>query len=339
MVRLALSDFPKTKVILDFSTNFTDRDTVCNLLSKLKSAPVVVAKPVEEMAPVSKEELKWRQALLSKSAVRNLHTRLVVGDVIEDATFWTGMKFRYKPNGDLRANAPKSAEGETAERAEIKGVPSDAFEGGGGEWKGDVPSAAQRHGVYLKYPFMKEAVRVLGKEMGEEKVWQMYKSSSMEGFAGRGKQGMALMSEADAVFAPFQAKFSVRRGEVDRMLDIGRFDGHELAEGERKNRNVGEGLRFMRMVNLHGGLIVEEGGERNWSDELSVARPLEDLEIGEEKSFARLGVQVVRGKEICGTAGVGMWEELKEWDADLSRFCGGVGKKGVLNALMGRMQP
>lgn len=256
-------------------------------------------------------------------------------------------------------------------------------------WKTTVPTSAQRHLVFMEQPAVSRALAVkVPKEMTEEKFWEIFLQSSLAGRRrGSGPGGRLSKSEtvataeADAMFAPFQAAESeVEKREtaarvkgLARTLDLGRFDDHRTAhvlEGHvvggdaprSMKRQRGGGmpvsteLKLLQMVNRHGTLIVDEGAKDgpNWTEEEErKGRPLEDLEVDEEASFAKLGVtglsQAVGGAvksvaamedDTAETVARAVGREMEMWNIDVRRMQYSVpGSANVLASLLATMRP
>lgn len=386
MIRLTCSD-RSAPITFDFAKDFTSRDAIRDILNRLKSnvakTPTTASAVSDSVAlpakPVSPEERRWRSKLLSFKDVRRLHQRVVLSGATTDDQFWNALKYRFKANGERRAS---QAEVDEVDEVNLQnGVPSNAFPAeqrtviDTSKW-GAIPTPAQRHQVFMEHAYMKQALDSLTPEMTEERVWELFQISSMALRRGRlSKRDTAMTAEADAVFAPFQAggREASENEKLKRIeglatgLAMDRFDDHRMQhvlEGHgggwdaprvatRVKGNVTEGLRFVRMVNRHGGLILEEGGDVNWNDCGVKGRPLEDLEIEAERTYAKLAVDSDAdglgkhdGDEVVADDIVGQWhfademEDGMEWGGDFTRFeyeIEGCGE--VLGALLDRMQP
>lgn len=364
MIRLTCSD-RDNKITLDFSKNFTDRDAIRDVLNRLQSqgGPAVAAPPSNgassggssgerssphrapppTVAPVSAEERARRARLLQRKEVVKLHAKLVRSGAVRDEEFWRAMNYRYTAKGERRARGAGpdvDEEEEMMQRAGQRGVPSDAFASGtsGGAdavaWAAPVPSAAERHRVFMQHPSVANALAAkVPAEMEEAKFWETFRQSSLAGRKrGSGPGGRLskletiLTAEADGMFAPFQAgegEMEKREREkrvkgLARSLDLGRFDDHRTAhvlEGHvvggdaprpmKRQRGrrmpVSSELKLMQMVNRHGALVVQEGAGGSWREGGELGRPLEDLQVEEEAKFAKLGV----GAASAGVAGGG----------------------------------
>lgn len=400
-MRLTCSD-RASKVTFDFGRNFTERDAVRDVLNKLQSQGAAATTrpsgssstpatsstgvlPPKPSVVISAEERTRRQILLGKKEVRRLHATLVRSGAVSDEAFWNAMKFRYKANGERRVGRfggggagggeGEEDEDEGARRESVRGVPSDAYEEGRIDtsgWENGIPSAAQRHLVFMQEGAVKRAYERRVGEMGEAEFWGYFTQSSMARRRnGLSKGETARTAEADAVFAPFQAREEEMEREemekrvrmLDREIDMDRFDDHRTAHvmdgrggaGEevgwgRKRKIMGmtENLRLMKRVNRHGSLIVRGGG---WKEEGEKGRPLEDLVGEEEVEFADLGVGesgeggVERGGGGEGRTedegvviGMGRW--MEGWEVNVRRFSGAVEGSGeVLKELVRRMKP
>lgn len=254
-----------------------------------------------------------------------MHRTLVRTGAVSEEQFWNAMKYRYKNNGERRGGRGEVEE--EGDAAKGRGVPSDAFATGMtavvdvDRWEGEIPTAAQRHLVFMAHPAVAAALDAkVPKEMSEAKVWQLFRESSM-GRIGRGgrktvgrlsKLETAVAAEADAVFAGFQARegelvardMERRVEDLAREIDMDRFDDHRgahVTEGhvdagdapramkQRRGMPATGGLRLMQMVNRHGTLVVDEGSGAGWAGDSVKGRPLEDLEVGEGVAFAKIG--------------------------------------------------
>lgn len=365
MIRLTCSD-RDNKITLDFAKNFTERDAIRDVLNRLQSQGANALSTAASTAnngassggssgersspqpaaataaPVPADELARRAKLFKHKEVVKLHAKLVRSGAVSDEDFWHAMKYRYNARGEKRpgasgrmgGGADADDEDGEAERAREHGVPSDAFTSGvhcemdTASWKGTVPTAAQRHVVFMEHPSVAQALAAkVPAVMDEERFWKTFLQSSLAGRrrgSGPGgrlsKHETILMAEADGMLAPFQAD----EGETEkreraesvkglaRSLDLERFDDHRTAhvlEGhvvggeaprplKMQRGGVGKAfsteLKLMQMVNRHGALVVGEGARGNWREQADAGRPLEDLEDEEEAKFARLGVHSVK---------------------------------------------
>lgn len=241
----------------------------------------------------------------------------------------------------------------------------------------DVPTPAQRHVVFMQNPAVARACRdLVPSKMTTERFWQMYLYSSLAPRRTRGrisKTDTAKTAEADAILAPYQAadaetgarEVADRVRGLARELDLGRVDDHrnqhirdatdidaEMNKPQPGNRGAAlgsSGLRLVRLVNRHGGLVLEDGGIGEWEPEhVDKTRPLEDLVIEAEKPYAKLGVEKVSGivgRKHSGYDDVSMESiqetaaMLEDWDMNLSRFEEPVGNQDRLKTLLASMRP
>lgn len=387
MIRINCSD-REEKLFLNFGRDFTERDVIRDVISKLqqKGANALAnqngssngaAAPAAPAMPLTPAEREWRKKLRGRKEVLKLHQKLVPSGAVSDETFWNGMKYRYKPNGDKRPTNREIEDDEGASVANDYGVPSDAFVVDNkclidvSTWGGTIPTPAQRHMVFMEYPFMARALAALSSKMSEDKLWGFFTVSSMVARRARSsKADAAKTAEADSMFAPFQAgdqqmaeeeKEKLAKG-LARGLDLDRFDDHRSAhvlEGhttggearptKRMRGPASQGLRLMRLVNRHGDLIVREGGASNWDENSAErGRPLDDLDIEEKKQYTKLGMEKRPEEEVdedCNNAVLGsvahaVWSGMQGWKANVRRFeepkCG---SGAVLRSLLDRMQP
>lgn len=269
------------------------------------------------------------------------------------------------------------------------------------KWISNIPTSSERHLVFMEKPAVARAYRhqVGGNKMTEQQFWMLFVSSS---YAGRRvgrmtKSDTTRTAEADAMFSPFEAEEKRLSGteEAERAkrlaheLDLDRADDHrgahvndahrlqgdvprEMARTKRFKSDGdgggriggGEGLRLMRLVNRHGGLVLDEGGIGGWvAQGVDRERPLDDLEEGEEIVVAKLGVRdgiaglMGRGQGNNGSANgsgggtsamvkVG-WEEcremthlMNEWQPNVGRFRHEIGGSDrTLKELLSCMKP
>eukprot|EP00178_Gracilaria_changii_P007842 TRINITY_DN2443_c0_g1_i1.p2 TRINITY_DN2443_c0_g1~~TRINITY_DN2443_c0_g1_i1.p2 ORF type:complete len:414 (+),score=73.06 TRINITY_DN2443_c0_g1_i1:2165-3406(+) len=353
MIRLTCSDRPN-KITLDFGTSFTDRDAVRDVLNRLQSAPAL-APPVMQQPPkrpLSEKQKAWRTSLLKKKEVRLMHQRLVLTGAVAEETFWKGMKFRYTPKGELKnPNEPL----DNADAINETGVPSDAFTATNScdDLKWDtVPSPAQRHQIFLAHPAVKRAFLHKKASFDDEKMWALFTASSMAPRSARlrTKRDSVRAGEADAFFAPYQAK-EAERAIKDReksiqnlhpALAINRFDDHRTEHVDDphppKRARVSDALRLMQMVNNHGGMIVGEG----WRD--NNERPLEDLLAEPENPLTSLDVRESVPKRqttvLDSDVAVALSGAMRHWRADVARFSEPITSSGdVLRKLIDSMRP
>jgi hypothetical protein len=274
MIRIDSAD-RAVPVKLDFGTTFGDRDAIRDVLSKrltpdgaasaadsaqrdagASASPKPTTTPVLENKPqisvdwaaLSVEERKWREILFRKKDVFSLYRRIVESGIIEDETFWKGMKCKYKPNGQRRGTTANDVE-EFGAIGSDQGIPSAAFDQAGdcgqedasSTWAGEVPNAGERHRIFMDHPAVMLAYRAKvldakpGAKMTEAAFWVVYRKSTMGQSHLKGsKRGAAVATEADAMFAEFHAREKrVRVAEeqhraslVDKSLNLSRFDDH-----------------------------------------------------------------------------------------------------------------
>jgi hypothetical protein len=274
MIRIDTAD-RAVPVKLDFGTTFGDRDAIRDVLS-MRLTPDGAANAAEtaqrnagtsasanpsatpslenkpqisvDWAALSAEERKWREILFRKKDVFSLYRRIVESGIIEDETFWKGMKCKYKPNGQRRGTTSNDVE-EFGAIGSDKGVPSAAFDQAGdcgqedasATWAGEVPNAGERHRIFMEHPAVLLAYRAKvldakpGAKMTEAAFWVVYRKSTMGQRHLKGsKRGAAVATEADAMFAEFHAREKRvcmaeeqhRASLVDKSLNLRRFDGH-----------------------------------------------------------------------------------------------------------------
>lgn len=353
MIRLTSSDRPK-KITLDFDSRFTDRDAIRDVLNRLQSAPTTAPAPVQlhpkEKLPAKQRE--WRAKLLGRKEVRQMHKRLVLTKAVSENSFWEGMRYRYTPKGDARSS---NEIGEDVEVQTHTGVPSHAFTASPScddlRWD-SVPNSAQRHQIFLAYPAVKCAFIERKAALDDENMWALFAASSMAPRATklRSKRDTMRAGEADAFFAPYQAKEgevlnrqkeeSVRK--LDTALALDRFDDHRTSHIDdphpSKRLRVTETMRLMQMVNSHGGMIVGDG----WKE--TDKRPLESLFETAEPNFAPLTVRQSSKKHsstfISSGIALAFADALTHWKADVCRFSETVDGSGmVLERLLRSMQP
>lgn len=347
--------------------------------------------------PVSREEGLRRARIMARKEVQKLHKTLVGGHVVSDDEFWSAMRWRYKDNGEPRGRGGIELGDDDDENDELKmtgvcGVPSEAFEpnasddvsanvslnsnGAGSErklgWASNIPTAAERHLVFMEKPAVGRAYRakVLNNgAMTEAQFWNLFVSSSLAGRrVGRmTKSDTTRTAEADAMFAPFEVEekkmapmeVAERARHLDRDLDLDRADDHRgihVSDMQRKRGGDGtsaadesSGLRLMRMVNRHGDLLLKEGGIGGWvGDSVAKVRPLEDLQEEAETEFSSIGVQnrtgVVDAQRVADAVlpnvTDGMAGRIRQWDPDVSRFRHPIpGSQGRLIELLNCMKP
>lgn len=371
-------------VMLNFQTNFTEREAVREVILKMMArGKQVLAKqnasgngksgPKAQPTPaLSPQEREWRGKLMGKRDVLRLRRRLVDTGAISDETFWNGMKYRYKPNCELRANG-KEVEGENPIEAKDLGVPANVFSVRKGipvnvsDW-GKIPTPAQQHVAILEHPSVARARKALVKQIGEERFWEMFRWSSMAQHKTLSRAETSQMAEADNLFAPYlareremeQQERELRVKGLYKGLDLGHSDDHRSVHvldghtmgGEARPAKRSRGpdttaLRLLKTVNRHASLIVEEGNVANWRDEANSARPLEDLEDQEEPEYAKFDMEAKRQgsapskrkKVVMGSVVQAVWTELENWEPDLSRFARpitGTGKE--LETIIKKMQ-
>ncbi|CAN8062492.1 unnamed protein product [Agarophyton chilense] len=353
MIRLTCSDRPN-KITLDFASSFTDRDAVRDVLNRLQSvptfAPPVVQQPPKK--PLSEKHRAWRTALLRKKNVRHMHQRLVLTRAVSEEIFWKGMKFRYNPKGELKnPNEPV----DHTDALNDAGVPSDAFTATNtcDDLKWDtVPSPAQRHHIFFAHPAVKRAFLHKQLSFDDQKMWALFAASSMAPRSARlrTKSDSVRAGEADAFFAPFQAKEPERAVQdreksvqnLDTTLAIDRFDDHRSEHVQdphpSKRARVSDSLRLMRLVNTHGGMIVGEG----WKN--TNERPLEDLLDEPENPLAPIAVRKKVPKHqndfFDSNLAAAFSDALMDWRADLAAFAEPIASSGdVLRKLMKSMRP
>eukprot|EP00177_Eucheuma_denticulatum_P006003 GFKZ01010949.1.p1 GENE.GFKZ01010949.1~~GFKZ01010949.1.p1 ORF type:complete len:443 (-),score=90.20 GFKZ01010949.1:929-2257(-) len=322
MIRLTSTD-RDNKVTFDFGRNFTDRDSIRDVLNKLQArgneaapavAPAALSQPLKPAVALSSEERARRQKLLGRKEVRRLHGRLVRSGAVTDETFWNAMKFRYKANGErkvVKGMMVVDEEDEAVQRECVQGVPSDAYTSERVDprgWENGVPNAGQRHMVFMQEGAVRRAYEAKVGELGKKKFWEYYLGSSYAGRrGGMSKAESVRTAEADGLFAAFQTgEMEQERKEREerieglaRGIDLDRFDDHRMAhvlegrEGERERGKVGvvtENTKLVQRLNRHGSMIVTGGGWEE-GDEVKKGRPLDDLEVDEGEKFAELGVE------------------------------------------------
>lgn len=349
MIRIHSAD-RATPVMLDFGSAFGDRDAIRDVLNRrltpagaaggagaaarASQAPgaSLAPPPVIDWSSLTPEERKWRQLLMKRREVASLHRNLVASQIVDEDKFWKGMKCKFKPNG--QRGGPTAAEIEKlGEVGASKGVPSAAFvssvdsSGDGIEWRGEVPSSAERHRIFMEFPAVSLAYRAKvldarpGVRMTEASFWKVYKTSSMAQRHIKGtKRAAAVATEADAMFAEFTARESKAMQaaehelatQVDSSINIDRFDDHRqphvldarsdaLLQPPKQRRgrgnSVGEsrGLDLMRKLNTHGSMVLDGLARQSrfaWrEDEDARAHPLRHLEGEATPEYAKLAVQ------------------------------------------------
>ncbi|PXF46504.1 hypothetical protein BWQ96_03739 [Gracilariopsis chorda] len=353
MIRLTCSDRPN-KITLDFATSFTDRDAVRDLLNRLQSAPAPAPPPIHAppAQPLTARQRLWRTALLKRKDVRQMHQRLVLSRAVSEDVFWKGMKFRYTPKAEPRNPT------EPLEHADLlheTGVPSDAFTPSPScdDLKWDtVPTPAQRHHIFLAFPAVKRAFLQRNATFDDHHLWALFSASSMAPRSARvrSKRDTVRAGEADAFFAPYQAR-EAERAQKEREqsvrnlhsdIAINRFDDHRTEHVQDphppKRARVSDALRLMRMVNTHGSMIVGEG----WKDTLE--RPLEDLVDQPPRPFTKLAVQESATKREAHAIDHGIAlafsDAMTHWSADVARFSEPIHTSGqILHKLVKSMRP
>ena len=304
MIRLVCSD-REGAIKLDFGQKFKERDAIRDVLNRLQSGntaplsvggnPTLSTKPEAQqsaanVAPpvklISAEERKWRDRLLVRKEVLKLHRKLVRAGAVSDDTFWSGMRYKYKPNGELRPAASRTGEEEceetggvanssTAKRTgERRGIPSDAFTTSGPDgaldissWPNTIPTPAERHRAFMAFPAVRSAYTALiPGSMSEEKFWEYFRDSSMASKYMKNKssrRSMATATAADTVFAEFQAMESnqleeerrSRAANLDKQIDLDKFDDHRsihVLEGHGDTGDAPRPLKRQRAGALAG---------------------------------------------------------------------------------------
>lgn len=300
-------------VMLDFGGAFGDRDAIRDVLNRkltpagaassasatppVSTVPVATGSPqVADWSSLSTDERKWRQLLMKRKEVIDLHRNLVASRIVDDEKFWKGMKCKFKQNGQRGSATAAEIEG-PSDVGISQGVPSAALvsvvdassDGGEIAWGGDTPSSAQRHRIFMEHPAVSLAYRAKvldaasGARMTESSFWGVYKRSSMAQRHMKGaKRAAAVATEADAMFAEFTAKEDIeleaaeqkRAKKVDSSLNIDRFDDHRqlhvqdaradallrlLKPKRGRSSAPGEsrGLDLMRKLNTHGSMVLD----------------------------------------------------------------------------------
>ena len=282
MIRLVCSD-RDAPIKLNFGKNFSDRDSVRDVLNRLHGHDTNTAAgvragalgtgkpskpPAAPVAPVSAAEHKRREKLLGYPEVMRLHARLVQQTgAVTNQQFWDGIKFRFKANGERKTGSRDGGDEELAGVGVEKGVPSDAFSkpGPGAQsegiepksWPDGVPTPAQRHRIFLLLPVVARAYRVLvPRKKTEKDFWNTLSKSSMATKLDkerRFRHNANASSEADAVFAKFISSETVlaekeakaREEALDPTLDMRRFDDHRAPHVLEGHAAVGDAPRLI----------------------------------------------------------------------------------------------
>lgn len=285
MIKLDCRDREQS-IKLDFGSAFEDRDQVRDVLSKrltpegaanaaaqaaassgvasggaagaapndAKKGDVERQEVVIDWKSLSPKDREWRERLLGKNEVLQLHVRLVLSGIVKDETFWKGMKCKYRQDGQRRGTT--AAEVELDNVGTARGVPSSAFgrpiecdeESGELKWGREgfppTPSPSERHRIFMEHPPVALAYRAKvldaarGARMSDLAFWNVYKQSSMAQKHVKGtKRAAAIATEADAMFAEFHASQAdvlereerARSATVDVSLNLSRFDDHRQA--------------------------------------------------------------------------------------------------------------
>lgn len=266
-----------TPIMLDFGTNFDDRDAIRDVLNRRltpdgaagagaapapepKAAP---AKPAVDLSALPAEERNRRRVLLQKKEVADLYRRLVGSEVVDDEKFWKAIKLKYKPNGQRRGATAAELESSRGVGAD-KGVPSTAFvtteevarPDNAPPWEGETPSPADRHRVFMDHPAVALAYRAKvldaqpGARMTEKAFWSVYMQSSMAQRHVKGtKRAAKVATEADVMFAEFHAQEHTaaeasdqrRAAAVDPSINMDRFDDHRQVH-VRDAHDIGTGM-------------------------------------------------------------------------------------------------
>lgn len=313
MIKLSCADRAKD-VMLDFGTAFGDRDAIRDVLNRrlTPSGAASAAAGVQHQGVASSgpsndfvlnwnslpaEDCEWRQLLIRKKEVFDLHRSLVASRIVDDAKFWKGMRVKYKPNGQRRGAT--AAELELADDVGCwKGVPSAAFTPVDAEatkdmavkWIGNAPSPGERHRIFMEHPAVALAYRgkVLdsnaGARMTDAAFWGVYKQSSMAQKHVKGtKRAAVVATEADAWFAEYHARELAaadaaeqrRATSIHSSINMDRFDDHrqihveDMHKAGEASRTVKHrrgktnaaaetrGLELMRKLNMHGTMVLD----------------------------------------------------------------------------------
>lgn len=313
MIKLSCTDRAKD-VMLDFGPAFGDRDAIRDVLNRrltpsgaASAAASAPNRAVPAPSPSATEfvidwnglptrDREWRQLLMRKKEVFDLHRSLVASRIVEDEKFWKGMNVKYKPNGQRRGAT--AADLELADGiGSCKGVPSASFIPVDAEatkdmevkWIGDVPNPGERHRIFMEHPAVSLAYRAkvldsrAGARMSDTDFWTVYKQSSMAQKHVKGtKRAAVVATQADALFATYHAREddaaeAAERRRVASMassINMDRFDDHRqihvedahragdapMAKRVRGNSNVASqrrGLELMRKLNTHGTMVLD----------------------------------------------------------------------------------
>lgn len=289
-------------------------------------------------------------------------------DAMEVDTVTEGMNGNDSAQNAISVTAAVAA-------AKRKGVPSDAFLAPKGTvddpnglaveldvstWTSVIPSAGQRHMVFMAKPAVRRAHReTVGKgTMTDERFWQLFSASSWSRRRGgrMTKTDTARTAEADAIFAPYESaerrlaenEAAQRARQVARELDLAHRDDHrcvhvrDLRNGDetgtltstivKSGLESSSGLRLVRLVNRHGSMVLDEGGVGVWKTEgVDKARPLEDLMAQQSKQITSLEMHStdartgkhgpVQAQRVVDAETCGdVRNWFDGWEADVTRF-------------------
>lgn len=301
--------------MLDFGPAFGDRDAIRDVLnrrltpsgaasaagsgppSRTAAASSTATKEIiSDWSALPAKDREWRQLLMRKKEVFDLHRSLVASRIVPDEKFWKGMNVKYKPNGQRRGAT--AADLELADGVGIcKGVPSASFIPVDAEatkdmevkWIGDTPSPGERHRIFMEHPSVALAYRAkvldsrAGARMSDVDFWTVYKQSSMAQKHVKGtKRAAVVATQADALFATFHAREddaaeATERKRVAAMassINMDRFDDHrqvhvedahnagdaptaKRAHGQSNVAGQRRGLELMRKLNMHGTMVLD----------------------------------------------------------------------------------
>lgn len=315
MIRLTCSD-RETPVKLDFAKNWSDRDAFRDMLVHLQGGGGAQAsqghggtrgtsndgnrnQTAAVVKPMSKEERQKREKMLKYPDVRKLHLRLVLQtNALTDEEFWGAIKYKFKANGERRANVSiEQADDEVKGKGAHKGVSSAAFAAPSHSsqiqdidpktWSDGIPTPSQRHRIFLLLPEAARAYNALvPSRIKEKEFWRTLLDSSMGKKLSkelRFRRNQATANKADQLFAHFQASESTtakreakeREKGLHPSLDFRRFDDHRSPHVLEGHATYGDAprqvsrpgdrdlpssthLNIMRDVNRHARLIVDD---------------------------------------------------------------------------------
>lgn len=314
MIKLSCTDRAKD-VMLDFGPAFGDRDAIRDVLNRrltpsgaasvagsasqsrgTAASSTAAQEVISDWSSLPAKEREWRQLLMRKKEVFDLHRSLVASRIVADEKFWKGMNVKYNQNGQRRGAT--AADLELAEDVGIsKGVPSASFIPVDAEatkdmevkWIGDTPSPGERHRIFMEHPSVALAYRAkvldsrAGARMSDVDFWTVYKQSSMAHKHVKGtKRAAVVATQADVLFAAYHAREedaaeTAEKSRVASMassINMDRFDDHRqvhvedahnageapTAKRTREQSNVAgqrRGLELMRKLNLHGTMVLD----------------------------------------------------------------------------------